>query len=157
MERMVSNAIIQCFFTLLVNVTKGELKWIHACTATISFLKSSQKSRRCFPRGVPPIYSQMGSQFRSRTIVIGVVAGLRAGRPRVRGSFPAGARNLPFLQNVQTDLELHSVPYPNGTDSCSSGEDWSRREAETSPLSRIEVKNAWTNTSIPSGVFVLWS
>lgn len=156
MERMVSNAIIRCFFTLLDNVVKDELKWIHVCTASISFLKRSQKSRKCFPRGVPPVYSQMCSQFRSRASVIGVVAGLRAGRPRVWGSFPAGARNLPFLQNVQTDLELHSVPYLIGTDSCSSGADWSRREAEPSPLSRIEVKNAWTNTSIPSGVFVLW-
>ena len=148
---MVSNVIIQCFFTLLLNVLKDELKWIHVCTASISFLKRSQKWRRCFPRGVPPFYSQMCSQFRSRASVVRVMAGLRAGRSRVRGSFPACARNLPFLQNVQTDLELHSVPYPVGTDICSPGADWSR----PSPLSSVEVKNAWIITSISSCVFLL--
>lgn len=58
------------------------------------------------------ILQAMCSLFRSRANVVGVVAVLQAGRPRVRGSFPAGARKFTFLQNVQTCLELHLVLYP---------------------------------------------
>jgi hypothetical protein len=153
MERMLSNAIIQCFFTILVNVMKGELEWIQVCTGPISFLNLSQKCRRCIPRGVPPIYSQMCWKFMSRASLVDV----GSGRPRVRGFVSCRRQKYClFLQNFQTCLELHTVPYPVGIDFCSPGAEWSRREAERSPLYRVEVKNGWISTSIPSGVFVLW-
>lgn len=99
MERMVSNAIIQCFFTLLVDAVKGELKWMHVCMTSVKFLTRSQKCQRFTPRGVLPKYSQTRSEFRNRASLVDVVAALRFGRPRDRSSISWKKKEFVFSPN----------------------------------------------------------
>jgi hypothetical protein len=69
----------------------------------------------------------------------------------IRGSmvrFPAGARNFSLLHRVQNDSGAHPASYSMGT-RCSfpGGKAAGACEADHSPTSSAEVKNAWRYTS----------
>ena len=123
----------------------------------ISFLKRSQKCRMCITRGVPPIYRQMCWQFRIRASVVDVVAGLRAGRPRISGFVSCRRQKFAFSPKCLDLSWVARCSLSSGYRRFSPGKRsvvaWS---CFRSSLYRIEVKNVWTSTSIPSGVFVLW-
>jgi hypothetical protein len=69
--------------------------------------------------------------------------------------FPTGARNFSLRHHVQTDSRAHPAYYPMGT-GVSLGVKLPGREANYSPPSSAEVKNAWSYTSTPPYVFMAW-
>jgi hypothetical protein len=66
---------------------------------------------------------------------------------RVRSS--AGAGNFSLHHLVQHGSGAHPASYPMGTEGCFSGGKAAGREADHSPPSNAEVKNAWSYTSTP--------
>jgi hypothetical protein len=64
---------------------------------------------------------------------------------RVR--FPAGAANFSLHHRVQNGSGAHPASYPMGTGDLSLGVKWPVCEADHSPPSSAEVKNAWSYTS----------
>jgi hypothetical protein len=73
---------------------------------------------------------------------------------RVR--FPAGAGNFSLHHRVQNASGAYPVSYPMGTRSSFPGVKRPGREADHSPPSNSEVKNAWSCTSAPQYVFMVW-
>jgi len=67
--------------------------------------------------------------------------GLRA------GWVPAGAGNFSLHCRVQTGFGAHRASIPMGTRGSFLGVRWAGREANHSPQSSSEVKNAWSHTS----------
>jgi hypothetical protein len=73
------------------------------------------------------------------------IAGLRAGLLGVRA--PAVAGNYSLYHLVQTGSGAHPASYPMGKRSSFSLEvNWAGREADHSPPSSTEIKNAWNST-----------
>jgi hypothetical protein len=72
---------------------------------------------------------------------------------RVR--FPAGAENF-SLRRVRNGSGAHPVSYPMCTRCFFPGVKRREREADHSPPSSNEVKNAWSHTSTPPYVFMAW-
>jgi hypothetical protein len=66
---------------------------------------------------------------------------------RVR--FPAGAGNFSLHQRVQNGSGTHPATYPRGTRGSFPGVKRLVREADHSPQSSAEVKNAWSYTFTP--------
>jgi hypothetical protein len=62
---------------------------------------------------------------------------------------PAGAGNLSLHHRVQTGSEAQSVSYPMGIRGTFPRVKPQGCEADHSPLSNAEVKNAWKYTSTP--------
>jgi hypothetical protein len=60
-----------------------------------------------------------------------------------------GAENFSLHHPLQNGSGAHPVSYPRGTRSFSVGVKRPGREADQSPTSRAEVKNAWSYTSTP--------
>jgi hypothetical protein len=75
-------------------------------------------------------------------------AGLWAGCPGFR--VPAGAGNFSPHHRVQNGSGTHPGSYPVGTRGSFPGVKLPGREADHSPPSNAEVKNAWSYTSTPS-------
>jgi hypothetical protein len=63
--------------------------------------------------------------------------------------FPAGDGNFSLQHHVQTGSGAHPASYPIGGRSYFPGVRRARREADNSPPSSAEVKNAWRYTSTP--------
>jgi hypothetical protein len=63
---------------------------------------------------------------------------------------PAGTGNFSVRRRVQRGAGAHPVSYPVGIRGLSMGVKRPGREADHSPPSRAEVKNAWSYTSTPS-------
>jgi hypothetical protein len=80
--------------------------------------------------------------------------GLRAGWSGVR--VLAGAENSSLYHCVQTGSGVHSASYPVCTRGYFLEVKWTGREADDSPLSSAEIKNAWSYTSIPQYAFIVW-
>jgi hypothetical protein len=57
---------------------------------------------------------------------------------------------------IQTGSEAHPASYPMGTRGSFSGEKRPGREADHSPPSSAEAKNAWSYTSTPPYAFMAW-
>jgi hypothetical protein len=74
-------------------------------------------------------------------------SGLRAGWSEVR--VPAVAGNFSLHHRVQNGSEALPSSYPMGTGALSLGVKRPGREANHSPPSSAEVKNAWSCTSTP--------
>jgi hypothetical protein len=69
-------------------------------------------------------------------------------RTRLRaGWVPAGAGNFSLHCRVQTGFGAHRASIPMGTRGSFLGVRWAGREANHSPQSSSEVKNAWSHTS----------
>jgi hypothetical protein len=63
--------------------------------------------------------------------------------------FPAGAGNFSLHYRVQNGSEAHPASYQMGTGGSFPGVKAEGREADHSPPSSAEVKNAWSYTSTP--------
>jgi hypothetical protein len=73
---------------------------------------------------------------------------------RVR--FPAGTGDFSLHHLVQNGSGAHPASYPIGTGGCFPEGRVQGREADPSPPSSTEVKNAWSYTSTPQHVFMMW-
>jgi hypothetical protein len=73
---------------------------------------------------------------------------------RVR--FPAGTGNFSLHHRVQNGSGTHPASSPMGTKGSFPEGKAAGREADHSPPSRAEVKNAWSYTSTPQNVFMAW-
>jgi hypothetical protein len=63
--------------------------------------------------------------------------------------FPAWAGNFSLHHRIQTGSGVHPASYPMSTRGFSLGVKRPKREADHSPPSSAEVKNAWSYTSTP--------
>jgi len=82
-----------------------------------------------------------------------VVCYRRTGELDDRGSgvrFPARSGNFSLLHRVHTGSGAQPASYSFGTGGCFPGGRRPGREADHSPSSSTEVKNAWRYTSTPS-------
>jgi hypothetical protein len=73
-----------------------------------------------------------------------------------QGSFPGRARIFLFRHRVQPGSGAHPASYPAATEGSFPGVKRLGREANHSPPSSTEIKNAWSYTSIPLYVFMAW-
>jgi hypothetical protein len=71
-------------------------------------------------------------------------------------SIYARGRNFSLRHRVKTGSGGQLAPYPMGKWAVCSGIKRPKREADNSPPSSAEVKNAWSYTSIPPYVFMAW-
>jgi hypothetical protein len=62
----------------------------------------------------------------------------------IRGGVPAGAENFSLHQHVETGPGGHPASYPMGTRGSFHGVKQPGHEADHSPPSSAEVKNAWS-------------
>jgi hypothetical protein len=85
----------------------------------------------------------------SRSLFKGVGYGLDDRSSRV--PFPAGAGNFSLHHRVQNGSGSHPASYPMRTRGSFPG-----GEADHSPPSSAEVKNAWSYTSTTQYVFMAW-
>jgi hypothetical protein len=88
-----------------------------------------------------------GSLSTDSSVGIALGYGLDDRGSRVR--FPAGAGNFSLHHSVQNGSGAHPASYPMGTSALSLGVKRAGREADHSPPSSAEVKNAWSYTSTP--------
>jgi hypothetical protein len=70
--------------------------------------------------------------------------------------FSAGAGNFSLPHRVQNGSGAHPASYPMGTGGSFPGVKQPGCEADHSPPSNAEVKNAWSYTSNPQHAFVAW-
>jgi hypothetical protein len=99
-------------------------------------------------RGAIPPISQYAFKSRDSSVSIALGYGLDDRGCRVR--FPAGTGNFSLHHRVQDGSGAHPASYPMGARcGLSMGVKWPGREANHSPPSSAEVKNAWNYTSIP--------
>jgi hypothetical protein len=72
---------------------------------------------------------------------------------------PAGAGDFSLHHRIQTGSGAHPASYPMGTSGSLPEEGVLKqlgREADHSPPSSAEVKNAWSYTSAPPVPFMAW-
>jgi hypothetical protein len=81
-------------------------------------------------------------------------SGIRAGCLGVR--VPVVAGNFSLHHRVQTCSGSYPASYQMGTRDFSMWIKRPGREADHSPLSSAEVKNAWSYTSTPPSAFMSW-
>jgi hypothetical protein len=67
-----------------------------------------------------------------------------------------GAGNFSLHHHVQNGSGAHAAPYPMGTRVLFLKVKRPGREADHSPPSSGEIKNAWSYTSTPQYVFTAW-
>jgi hypothetical protein len=100
--------------------------------------------------------SQILLYCKSRDSSVGIALGYRLEDRGSRVRFPAGAGNFSLHYCVQNGSGAHPTSYPMGTGALSLGVKRLGREADHSPPSSAEVKNAWSYTSTPQYVFMAW-
>jgi hypothetical protein len=69
--------------------------------------------------------------------------------------FPAGTGNF-SRHHLQTGSGTHPASYLRGNGALSLGVTQPGREADHSPPSSAEVKDAWSYTSTPQYAFMAW-
>jgi hypothetical protein len=89
----------------------------------------------------------------SRVSSVGIVLGYRLDDRGSRVRFPAGAGNFSLHHLVQYGSGAHPASYPGA---LSLGVKRLGHEADYSPPSSAEVKNAWSYTSALQYVFMVW-
>jgi hypothetical protein len=97
-------------------------------------------------------YTYIDEKSRDSSVGIALGYGLKNRSSRVQ--FPVGAGNFTLHQRVQKSSGAHPASYSMGTGVPSLGAKRPGREADHSPPSSAEVKNAWKYTSIPQYVFM---
>jgi hypothetical protein len=80
---------------------------------------------------------------------VGIAIGYELDDPGSRVRFPAGVGNFSLHHRIQTGSGAHPASYSKGTGDLSLGVKRPGREADHSPPSSAEVKNAWNCTSTP--------
>jgi hypothetical protein len=88
------------------------------------------------------------------TITLALGYGLDDRGSRIR--FPAGSGNFSLHHRVQKCSGVHTPSCPMDTRGSFPGLKRPGREADHSPPSSAEVKNAWSYTSTPLYVFMAW-
>jgi hypothetical protein len=88
------------------------------------------------------------------SVSIALGYGLEDRGSRVR--FPAEAGNFSLNHCVQNGSRTHPASYSMGTVGSFPGVKRPQREADHSPPSSAEVKDAWSYTSTPQYVFMAW-
>jgi hypothetical protein len=96
------------------------------------------------------------STNKSRDSSVGIALGYRLDDLGYRVRFPVGAGNFSLHHRVQNGSGDHPASYPVGTRGSFPGGKRPGREADHSPPSSAEVKNAWSYTSTPQYVFMAW-
>jgi hypothetical protein len=94
--------------------------------------------------------------FKSRDSSVGIARGYGLDDRRSRVRVPAGAGNFSLHHRVQIGSGAHPASYPMGTRGSYPGGKAAGREADHSPPSSAEVKNAWSYTSTPQYAFMAW-
>jgi hypothetical protein len=94
--------------------------------------------------------------MKNRDSSVGITLGCWLDDRCSRVLFPAGAGDFSLLHRFQNSSESHPVFCPLGTRASFPGERRLGREADHSPPSRAEVKNAWCYTSTPQYIFMAW-
>ena len=87
--------------------------------------------------------------FQSWNSIGGIVTRLWAGQQETTIQHFARTRDFSLFQNIQTSSEAHPASYSSGTRSSLQGVWQPQHEANHSPPSCAEVKNAWSCTSAP--------
>jgi hypothetical protein len=97
------------------------------------------------------------SRLKSRDSSVGIALGYGLDDWGSRVRFPAGAGNFSLHHRVQNGSGAHSASYPIGSGRLiPRGVKRPCREADHLPPSSAEVKNAWSYTSTPPYVFMMW-
>jgi hypothetical protein len=99
-------------------------------------------------------FAQNGSKSRDSSVGIALGYGLDDQGSRVR--YPAGAGNFSLHHRVQNGSGAHPASYTMGTRDSFPGVKRPGREADHSPPSSAEVKNAWSYISTPQYAFMAW-
>jgi hypothetical protein len=71
-------------------------------------------------------------------------------------SNPGGAGNFSLHHHVETGSGAYPTPYSMGTRGFFPGVKRPGREADRTPPSSAEVKNAWSYISTPEYTFMAW-
>jgi hypothetical protein len=71
--------------------------------------------------------------------------------------FPAWTGNFSLRHRLHTGSGAHPASFPMGTGRSFSGVKWPGREADYSPPSGAEVKNAWSCIFTPPYMFMSWA
>jgi hypothetical protein len=85
--------------------------------------------------------------IKSRDSSVGIVLGYGLNDRGSRVQFPTGAGNSSLYHRIQNGSGAHPASYTMVTGVLSPGVKWPWREADHSPPSSAEVKNAWSYTS----------
>jgi hypothetical protein len=85
----------------------------------------------------------------SRDSSVGIALGYGLDDRGSKVRFPAGAGNFSLHHHVQNGSGTHPASYPVGTRGSLPRVKRPEREADHSPPSSAEVKNAWSYTSTP--------
>jgi hypothetical protein len=93
---------------------------------------------------------------KSRDSSVGIALGYGLNDQCSRDRLPAEAGNFSLHHRVQNSSGDHSASCPMGTRGSFPRGKRPGREAEHSPPSSAEVKNAWSYTSTPQYVFMAW-
>jgi hypothetical protein len=94
--------------------------------------------------------------FKSRDSSVGIALGYTLDDRGSRVRFPAGAVNFSLHHRVQNGSGARTASCPVGNRGSFPGINWSGREADHSPPSSAEVKDAWSYTSTPQYFFMPW-
>jgi hypothetical protein len=92
---------------------------------------------------------KIGRYFKSRDSSVGIPLGYGLDDRGSTVRFPAGSGNFSFHYRVKNGSGDHLASYLMGTRGSLPGEKRPEREADHSPPSSAEVKNAWSYTSTP--------
>jgi hypothetical protein len=93
------------------------------------------------------VFILLSTQSRDSSVGIALGHGLYYRGSRVR--FPAGAGNFSLHHRDQNGCGAYPASYPVGTGTLSLGIKRPGREADHSPPSGAEIKNAWSYTFTP--------
>jgi hypothetical protein len=93
---------------------------------------------------------------KSRDSSVGTTLGYGLDDWGSRVRFLTGAGNYSLHRRVQNGSGAHPASYPRGTRGFFLGGKAEGREADHSPPSSVEIKNAWSYTSSPQRVFMAW-
>jgi hypothetical protein len=108
-----------------------------------------ETSGRCLFQGTAP-------QFEIRDSSVGIALGYGLDDRGSRVRFSAGAGNFSLHHPVQNGSGPTKPPIQWVSRALSLGVKRPGREADHSPPSSAEVKNAWSYTSTPQYVFMVW-
>jgi hypothetical protein len=97
-----------------------------------------------------------GTETISQDSSVGIVTGYRLDDQMTRVRFLAGAGNFSLQPHIHTGSGAHPTSYPMGTGALSLGVKWPGHEADHSPPTSAEVKNALSSTSTPQYAFMVW-
>jgi hypothetical protein len=128
------------------------LHFVHSKTwkpETFSWLTVCDVSKETRNKFIIIAFLNVLSSGKSRDGSVGITLGYGLDERGSRVRFPTGAGNSSLHHRVQTSSGAHPASYPMCTRGSFLGVKRPGREADHSPPSSADVKNAWSYTSIP--------